>query len=98
MRLGDVRAMLLKVFGKDISQERLRRYEDDGLIKFDREESSSYRICTSEMLDEIVNIIALIETGVSIDALKNKDIEAVSNHINYAKKIVPKLHIPKEWR
>lgn len=97
LRLADIRAQLHKIFGRDISEAKLRRYDKDKIIKLDREESSKFRTCTQEALDEIVNTISLIETGLALGVLKNKDIEAVKSHIVAVKKIAPKLRLPKDW-
>ena len=97
IRLGDIRKEFIKLYGIDISREKLRRLEDKGLFKFSREDTSDFRTCTAAEYEEIKNIILLMETGLSWESIKDKDRMALDKHIAAVKKIAPTLKVPKNW-
>ncbi len=89
MRIGEVRKKLLEEYGLDIQVERLRRYEQLGLLRSSREKSSGFRIFTDEEFAHLKKVVFLIEIGVKLQDLSNP--EAVEKRIETVEKILNEL-------
>ena len=78
MQIGDVRKMLMKELGLDISDERLRRYEKMGLFESTRSETSNFREFSKEQGEKVKEVVLMIELGVPIKALLENDVEEIN--------------------
>ncbi len=80
-RIGEVRRELYEEIGLDISEERIRRYEDEGILKPKRDKDSNFRLYTDDDVNKLKKVVAYAEIGIPIQAIANSDTEVIMKRV-----------------
>lgn len=86
-RIGDLRKDLLKL-GFDVSEERIRYYEQLGVYRSRRNPDNEYREYHQDDIESIIRSILLIELGVPVKTILVNDKSLINLRIESIKRAI----------
>lgn len=88
MRISEVRRRLREEWGIDVGLQQLRRLQGKKLFRSERSENGNYRIYSEQGFNNLTQAVLLLELGVSYQAIKSNDTEAIIKRILFLQKII----------
>ena len=94
-RIGDIKKAFLTAYDIDISDERIRRYQELDLFSSSRDKETDYREYSEEEMQNVVQALKLIEIGVNAKDVLTKNDDVIAKRITSVDKIIKELKAKK---